>query len=38
MLHPDGVDVVSGVELLPGTKNPDRVQAFIAAAVPERKK
>ena len=31
-LRPYGVDVASGVELRPGTKDPDRLQMFIRAA------
>jgi phosphoribosylanthranilate isomerase len=31
-VHPDGVDVASGVELRPGVKDPDKVARFIAAA------
>lgn len=31
-LHPDGVDVASGVEAVPGRKDPARVSAFISAA------
>ncbi|HEY4358196.1 MAG TPA: phosphoribosylanthranilate isomerase [Acidobacteriaceae bacterium] len=31
-LRPDGVDVVSGVERMPGVKDPDRVREFVARA------
>jgi len=30
--RPDGVDVSSGVEDMPGLKNPDKIRAFVAAA------
>lgn len=32
LLHPDGVDVASGVEGTPGRKDPARMAAFISAA------
>ena len=32
LARPGGVDVSSGVEDLPGMKNPDKIRAFIAAA------
>jgi len=31
-VHPDGVDVCSGVETAPGVKDPGRIQQFVAAA------
>jgi phosphoribosylanthranilate isomerase len=30
-LHPDAVDVSSGVEVAPGKKDPSRIRAFVAA-------
>jgi phosphoribosylanthranilate isomerase len=32
VLHPWGVDVVTGVEAAPGRKDPARVKAFVTAA------
>ncbi len=33
LIQPDGVDVASGVESAPGIKNPDKLVAFVTAAV-----
>jgi phosphoribosylanthranilate isomerase len=35
-VEPYAVDVASGVEALPGVKDPDKLAAFLAAAAPQR--